>query len=810
MEAEALALGSERFKRRLLQAEQSGQASMVGAGRKLLAHAIEPVAKAIQFKLDESDGRGPGKRHAALKWMRALGPDVAAYMTVKTVLDSVTRRPGMRKVHTLRSTAQTISELILDELKYRRFMEKAPGLFHYKLSSFRTSSYAHMSRSLNASMTFAEIDTSDLFMTPTQRVAVGAWLIDLMVQATGLVEVVTEDAVKKGRKMTSPVRIVATEDTVEWMTKRNDVLEFLHPVHLPMLVPPLPWGRDRRGGYRYALREKYPLVRGGRVAIEKEEMPLVYSALNRLQETPWKVNKDVYELAEAIMRKGGGWAGVPVLEAEPLPPKPFDIAENPEARKEWRKKAGKIKNKNHIRRCTALGYSRIMSISRKLHDEAAFFFPYSLDFRGRIYPISDFLSPQGDNLQKGLLTFAQGVPMGDGGQWLAIHLANCVGETPEGLKVSKMTFTERLAWVEQNAWLLIRTAEDPFSNPWWSDADKPFQLYAACCEFKRWYESGFSSEYVCSLPVGMDGSCNGLQHFAALLRDEEGGRAVNVVPQERPQDVYDEVARAVMDYLEAMAAENETARQWLASGQVTRKLCKRPTMTFGYGSKRFGFRAQIIEYLMALDEWPLIQQQFSDVSEAASLMAELIWAALELQVSGAFHGMAWLQASARVIAKRGAIVCWRVPHTQFPVYQDYFKERLRQVDTMIAGRIIKPTIFENTAEVEANRQANGISPNVIHSLDAAALMLTVGQAADEGVEAFGMVHDSYATVPGMASVLARSTRQCFVQLYGSVNVLAHLFETFRQQAENVNDIPCPPPVGSLDLGGVLASDYFFC
>lgn len=37
------------------------------------------------------------------------------------------------------------------------------------------------------------------------------------------------------------------------------------------------------------------------------------------------------------------------------------------------------------------------------------------------------------------------------------------------------------------------------------------------------------------LPIHQDGSCNGLQHYAALGRDESGGRAVNLLPVDKPQ-----------------------------------------------------------------------------------------------------------------------------------------------------------------------------------------------------------------------------------------------------------------------------------
>lgn len=42
-----------------------------------------------------------------------------------------------------------------------------------------------------------------------------------------------------------------------------------------------------------------------------------------------------------------------------------------------------------------------------------------------------------------------------------------------------------------------------------------------------------------------DGSCNGLQHYAALGRDSVGAASVNLLPSELPQDVYSGVAAQV-------------------------------------------------------------------------------------------------------------------------------------------------------------------------------------------------------------------------------------------------------------------------
>jgi DNA-directed RNA polymerase len=64
-------------------------------------------------------------------------------------------------------------------------------------------------------------------------------------------------------------------------------------------------------------------------------------------------------------------------------------------------------------------------------------------------------------------------------------------------------------------------------------------------EIAKAVKSGNPESYVCHFPVHQDGSCNGLQHYAALGRDEAGAESVNLKPASRPQDVYSCVAAMV-------------------------------------------------------------------------------------------------------------------------------------------------------------------------------------------------------------------------------------------------------------------------
>jgi DNA-directed RNA polymerase len=826
-ESLALAEGERRFRQQVQKASEQGELSRSDVARKLLQEGIEPLERAItdwlaQLK-EARKGRG-GVRHVAVKWIERIGVPVAAYMTLKVVLDGITKR---REYTTI---CCEISDLIRDELRYRRLQEKAPGLFDYKLKQFRTSSYAHMARSMDHAVRTARdeegklLETADLQMTPQQRANVGAKLVELLTASTSLVEPVMHKTTNAHGKQKTTLYLEAAPETSEWLTKRTDVLALLQAQNLPMVVPPLQWAPGKRGGFRYALRGKYPLVRGVfdkvlRISLENSEMPLVYVALNSLQNTAWRINAAVLKLVRDIEQRGGGLAGIPLTEPLDEPVRPFDIDTNEEARKQWRKAAGNVKDQNHLRKMRGREIQRVLDTAAGVVHEEAIFFPYSLDFRGRIYPIADYLHPQGNDLAKALLVFAQGKVVDvRAAQWLAVHGANCLGETPEG-KVSKMTIAERIEWVHQHTQQIITVADDPFAATWWAQADDPIQFFAFCVEWRNLIRANDrDEEYVSCLPVSMDGSCNGLQHFAAMLRDEVGGEAVNVIPQTRPQDIYQRIADTILDKLEGLAPTDPLAAKLLGSGLVTRKLTKRPTMTFGYGSRRFGFKQQLKDYLRGLDNWHEVKHLLtvteegkdkSQINAACSLLAQLIWEALGEVVVKAAEGMKWMQNCARGIVTAEKHVEWTVPVTGFRVRQEYIQWKVQQIRTVLAGRIVRPRVHIATDAIDPVKQANAISPNVVHSLDAAALMLTVSQAAAEGVEAFAMVHDSYGTLAADCEVLARCCRQSFVRLYTMQDVVWSLYQQFAAQYEDPTKCPEPPAKGEMDVNGVLASEYFF-
>lgn len=871
-EESAFVLGGDRFRKRLEQAEQEGAGSTVGAARKLLSIALDEteanIYQIVNDKLGawdpESSARagGPkGRRHTLVSWVdvceKTFKEEISygglAYMTLKVILDNIHSRPA------LTALSLEIGNKLIDEMRYRKFRKEAPGLFHYRMNSFSTNNYAHRARSLSHAMRYAEVDASEFNLPQQQKERMGTKLIECVMLGPGLVERENEKSyVWSGGKILQKdeIKIVATEETHNWLTRRNDKLEFLQPVLSPMIVPPVKWSPDQNGGYRFALRTGHrsgvirPKFGMKENPAADREMPLVYEGLNRMQETSFSIDLRVLDLMEEIARSGGALAGIPSLRKVELPIKTFDTEKHPDDLKKdpefrrWKRDAAKAHAKEAERAARYREFDRTLEAAQAVSDERAIWFPWNLDFRGRAYPISDALSPQGDDRQKALLRFATGKPLGAHGAFhLAVHGANCLDEVPESFppipvpenpknrKFGKLSVQERNDWIEEHTLDIVAVAEDPFTHDWWMEAEDPFMFFAFCLEWAGYWEAyqrGEGEQYVSHLPVAADGTCNGLQHFAAAWRDAHGARFVNVTANERPEDVYAEVERAVTKRLSDPRYPRPTNELWLSSGLLSRSLFKRPTMTFGYGSETYGFADQIREYLRDKTDFDATKDHFQlpieneegevrmreVVGMACQDLAWHIWEALDEVVVAAKHGMKWMQECAKAVTKlTGKPVEWEVPMTDFRVVQPYFKTDRKRISTVLCGKVIKPVYYKHRKEPYSVKQANGISPNVIHSLDAAALMLTVVNCSreQEGMS-FLMVHDSFATHAGDAHFLAKTIRESFVQLYTSHDVVEDLYQQFREAVgeEQADEIPAPPAKGDLDLAEVLESDHFFC
>jgi DNA-directed RNA polymerase len=789
------------------------------------------------------------------------GPITVAYLAMRVALDGIATNAKVT------DAATRLCDFIIDELRYRRLKEQDPQLYDWKLAQFDTSSYRHMKGSLDMTLRYAGVDVAGLKMTRQEKLIVGIKLLNVVAEVTGIVDVDNGLATRitsrrRGNMRHQTLYLKPGEGITEWIGDKTERMSDLTYALFPMVVPPIDWAPMQRGGYRFKLRSVFPMIRTRNeqvsFAAERAHLPVVFGALNTLQQTAWRINGRVLSVVRALRESGGGVAGLASKDSPAPLFRPASIDADYEtwttwrnanrglftrargkkgkqkagiippeveaARLRWkafRRRLGELKDADAPRRSQVVSQGATVRVAQRVAEYPAIYFPYTLDWRGRVYPVCSFLNPQGDDLSKALLTFASGKPLGDeGARWLAIHGANLYDTTPEGQKISKMTLEDRERWIVRQSQHIRASVADPINNLWWQQADKPLQFLAFCFEWvEAQAERARTGEwsYSCSLPVSMDGSCNGLQHLSAMFRDEKGGRSVNLTANDTPRDVYNEIAECVKDLL--TKSNNPVALLWLQSGLVDRKLCKRPTMTFGYGSKQYGFRDQLLEELKGRADYEKIKRRFQFEDEAGetkdgfviacTFLASCIETALQNTVVAAALTMKWLQDYATQISNAGKAVEWVVPVTGWRVRQHYFKATMRRVNTTLAGKNIRPASYTDSDVVARHKQANAVSPNIVHSFDAAVLMLTVGECQHEGITSLRMVHDSFGTLAADAPRMAEIARRVFVNFYHENDVAGLIAEQLTAQLEAGAVIPDEPPTGKLDLFEVLDSKYFF-
>ena len=474
------------------------------------------------------------------------------------------------------------------------------------------------------------------------------------------------------------------------------------------------------------------------------------------------------------------------------------------------------------RRSRALRVYKIYNIAKDFSEYDHIYFPCNIDFRGRIYPMS-YLNHQGDDIMKSVLHYAEPKECTrdlEDLELLKVQGCNLYGN-------DKISLKERCEWIDKNEKEILASSAEPFLSSFWEGADEPLQFLAFCDAYRDALlyrkNHGTLVGYKCPIPIAYDGTCSGLQHYSAMLRDEIGGNAVNLVDHERPADIYQNVADKVKMLVEIdsmCGTENYTkyyeetdrtiekrgtkslADAWLAYG-INRKVCKRSVMTLAYGSKQYGFGEQI--YNDITKDNP----HFKGYEDPASkYLASKIWQSVQDVVVKGAQAMEYLQKIARKVVNSGKPVQWETP-LGLDVQQVYLERDTKSFKTRLGTSIRLPIYYmdiDKQEELRKTEQVNGIAPNFIHSLDSTHLMMVVNESS---LQNYTTIHDSFGTSLGEAHILKGIIREQFYKLYTEYEPLSE----FRKQAEALIGEPLEdieePKKGKLDIAEVLRSTYIF-
>jgi len=351
-----------------------------------------------------------------------------------------------------------------------------------------------------------------------------------------------------------------TLDFNDELIKENiDKITNILPTNLPMLCQPNNWSKTEFGGYLNNAIEKNKLITGTGINNDHRVINLekLHSAVNYLNSIKFKVNTEALDFIKN--NKETVFKDYYQLEGS--------------------SNQDKI-NDNILRDFVTL------EIAKTFYNIPFYLNTYA-DWRGRIYTNSYYLTYQGSDLSLSLLQFAEGQIVSNSGLYfLKVYGANLHDEN----KISRASYKDRIKWVDDNENKILSMDLD-FINK----ADSRFAFIAFCLAYKN-YKKG---EKV-SLPIWLDATCSGIQHFATMLKDVELARSVNVIPDpsndglnEKVRDIYSEMIEPTYKKIDEFVDRNPSFFK-LMKVKITRKLIKPTIMTRVYNVTVKGVCNQLI------------------------------------------------------------------------------------------------------------------------------------------------------------------------------------------------------------------------
>lgn len=405
-----------------------------------------------------------------------------------------------------------------------------------------------------------------------------------------------------------------------------------------------------------------------------------------------------------------------------------------------------------------------VEIAEALKNETHIYFPHNFDYRGRMYPIPVGLNPQGNDIAKGLLEFAEPVTLtNDGINEVVTYLANVYGHDKESRK-TRYKLGMKLLQHNQNDYL---NAEEPY-------------LYAQVMDLLLEINNG---ERESRLIINIDGSCNGLQHMSAITLDKLGGINVNVSKLKERYDIYQIIADKSLklmqleyNELKSYSVDNLDDKEAtkvellpelikIMKGNKSRKIAKRPVMINPYGGSFNGYKGYVLETLK--EYYPV-----SGTGRHAGLLTSYINTAMKEDLAGGTRYKKWSSGIFKELAKG---VTNYTDSTIYFYTPDGFKVNNFQYEVIskqykvknLVGKVARKLMVLNkvTNKVAVRKIGTAIQPNIIHSLDATHLRMTALKMADNGENQLTFIHDSFGTNPNSIGMLNKYTRETFIELY---------------------------------------------
>ncbi|HRV01150.1 MAG TPA: hypothetical protein P5539_05605 [Mesotoga sp.] len=472
-------------------------------------------------------------------------------------------------------------------------------------------------------------------------------------------------------------------------------------------------------------------------------------------------------------------------------------------------------------------YNQVVAKAQMVQENGGVFYQeVSCDYRGRVYYAEPFLEFQGSDIARSLFLFNDKKLVGEEGAfWLYVHAANSYNESytidqlkglkwtttnyvkhlkSEGLdtiSVDKMSIKDRYNWTKENYSRFLSQGKPIFC----SEAEKPYAFLAVMYEIAGYLEDPTS--YMSGLPIPIDGSNNGWQHLAAMSKDKQAGALVSLVPAPLQNDFYVAVAKDLVKLMPDWFEDRQIPMKHIRKG-----IAKRGSMTRAYSAGKTRIAKNMYDDCHV--EGFTVKYNISEAD--CELLADNLIKAINQVCAGPLKTTKYLQKIAEHELNSGRkVIEWMTP-SGFPVvYKAYLQHERKQRGTIRGikgnkdGRIMHvvrvDVLTKDTHEKVPCRRsfASGISPNFVHSMDAAHMANTINAFGGT----FAAVHDSFATHACDVKLLQDVTKMTFVAQYDVPNFFDYIQDQVMQHQDTFT--VAQPPLGRLNINDVMDSEYFF-
>ncbi len=449
LEANCYEEARQRYKEMLEGAREGGRAAALSSVQRQLMNWTLRLDKII----DEEQGqvwkgvrKGKDRMHYG-PLLVLLSSDKLAVIVVHDVVN-LCMRHGNRGVPAS-VVVTSVSDAIQAEVNFLRLKQK----FGSEVTRQLQGSGRNVVRMINLRAMRALEGLDSANWTVKQRCKLGAVLVRMLMDIaddpeTGKPAFIHElqwtgkkDAIqRRGMLLMDP-------DIFGKLMSHGDTHRMAIPRYKPMVIPPRSWVDQRNGAYMY-LKTSIMRTRGSilqKRALDKarDRMSNVYNGLNCLARVPWKINEPVLDVIQEALRRRLTIGDLPVQERKELPVCENDEFLTPEEKRAYRWSVRQIKRRNANNHSIYCDLNIKLAIAEEFRKKDEIFFPHSLDFRGRAYPVPPNFNHMGGDASRAMLKFSKEFPLGERGwYWLRVHCANVFGK-------DKLSFDDRVKFVDE-------------------------------------------------------------------------------------------------------------------------------------------------------------------------------------------------------------------------------------------------------------------------------------------------------------------------------------------------------------------------